>query len=473
MAAWLALWPGGPVAASEAVNRAVNAGVRSAKRSCGDLGVHVVDVASGRTVYEYDADRERILASNTKLFTAAAALDRLGPGHFFETEVLLRGEVESGVLTGDLAVIGGGDPSISGRFHQGDAFAVFREWADELARRGIRRVRGDLVMVHGLFDDAVVHPDWPRDQLAKWYEAPVAALSFSDSCARVKIWPDGRPGAPAQVAGLPRVPFFDVEVTARTTSSSSNHRVGVTRQPEGDRLTVWGAVYRGARPVETWVAVADPVRYFGLALRQALEEEGIRVDGDVTVTAELPAAEWRRLVVHRSDLLSALEVVNKRSQNFYAESVLKLLGARSCGRGSWEAGLEVVAEFLERVGLGRGTYRMADGSGMSRNNRFSARQVTTLLAEMVQHRYAVEFLRTLPYSGEEGRSWERRLAEDPYRGNVFAKTGRLRAVSALSGYAKAASGRLYAFSVLCNGAKGDWGAKAGQDEIVKAIVRNG
>ena len=95
--------PGSP---DDAVNRAVNAGVRSARRSCGAIGVHVVDLSDGRTVYAYNADRQRIVASNTKLFTAATALDRLGPGHFFETEVLLDGRVAGGVLTGDLAIVG-------------------------------------------------------------------------------------------------------------------------------------------------------------------------------------------------------------------------------------------------------------------------------------------------------------------------------------------------------------------------------
>lgn len=465
--------PVGADSATDAVNRAVNAGVRTAKRSCGALGVHVYDIASGRSVYEYNADRQGIVASNTKLFTSAAALDRLGPGHFFETEVLIAGRVAGGALTGDLAVVGGGDPNISGRHHQGDALAIFRGWAAELKQRGIRRIEGDLVMVDGLFEGPHVHPDWPRDQLAKWYEAPVAALSFSDSCALVKIWPNGRSGTRAQVDVLPRVQFFDVENTATTTSSSKRHRVGVTRAADEDRLTVWGAVYHGARPVETWVAVDDPVRYFGVALRQALEDEGVGVGGDVRVSRQLPPAAWTRVALHRSDLMSTLEVINKRSQNFYAESVLKLLGARTCGRGSWDAGVRVVGEFLQSLGLAPGSYRMADGSGMSRNNRFTPRQVTTLLAKMLDHRHATEFLRTLPYSGEAGLSWEKRLADEPYGGNVFAKTGRLRGVSALSGYAKAGSGRLYAFSVLCNNSRGDWGAKAGQDEIVRAIIRNG
>ncbi|MDX1644758.1 MAG: D-alanyl-D-alanine carboxypeptidase/D-alanyl-D-alanine-endopeptidase, partial [Thermoanaerobaculia bacterium] len=187
----------------------------------------------------------------------------------------------------------------------------------------------------------------------------------------------------------------------------------------------------------------------------------------------LPPGAWRRILVHRSDLLTTLEVVNKRSQNLYAESVLKVLGAEVCRRGSWDGGIEAVEEFLVPIGLPAGSYELADGSGMSRRNRASARQVTTLLEAMFRHRYSAEFVATLPYSGERGLSWERRLAEDPYRGNVFAKTGRLAGVSTLSGYAKGTSGRVYAFSILCNRTSGDWGAKAAQDEIVRAIVRHG
>lgn len=465
--------PAGGASGGAAVNPAVNTAVREARGSCREIGVHVVDLATGLSVYEYYADEPRILASNTKLFTAAAALDRLGPGYLFETEVLTRGETTGGTLEGDLAVVGGGDPNISGRHFQGDSLAIFRHWAGELAARGIRRIAGDLVLVDGLFEDETVHPDWPRDQLAKWYQAPVAALSFSDNCALVRIWPPAGDGPRPQVEVLPRVPYFDVETTAATTSSRSHHRIGVTRAPDEDRLTVWGRVYRQARPFETWVAVHDPVEYFGRALRHALEEEGIAVAGRIERSRHLPAGAWRRMTVHRSDLLTTLEVINKRSQNFYAESVLKLLGVEVCRRGTWEGGVEAVSGFLERLGLPRASYSLADGSGMSRDNRFTPRQVTTLLGAMFEHRWAAEFLSTLPYSGEGGLSWEKRLAEAPYAGNIFAKTGRLAGVSTLSGYAKAASGRVYAFSILCNRTAGDWGAKTGQDGIVRAIVRHG
>lgn len=465
-----------PAETDPALRQAVDAQVAAARRVASALGVHVVDLASGAEVYSYNADTERILASNTKLFTAAAALDRLGPGYFFETEILARGEVVGGTLAGDLAVVGSGDPNLSGRQYFGDSFGPFREWAAVLARHGIARVASDVVLVHGFFDDERVHPDWPRDQLTRWYEAPVEALSFNDNCVLVRVEPDGGPGRPARVEVVPPLPIFTVDSSARTTSDHRQQWVAIGRRTgaEGHVLTASGKIYSRTRSIDEWIAVDDPLRYFGAALAAALAEEGIAVAGEVRPAEGLAGGDgWRRLHTHRTDLLTVLEVVNKRSQNFYAESVLKLLGAELCGEGTWRAGIRAVAELLDEIGIAAGTYQMTDGSGMSRGNRFTPRQVTRLLEHMFGHRWGHEFVRTLPFSGERDLGWEKRLAEPPYRGNVMAKTGNLNGVSTLSGYAKARSGKLYAFSILANGISSRAEARTAQDRIVRTLVDHG
>jgi D-alanyl-D-alanine carboxypeptidase/D-alanyl-D-alanine-endopeptidase (penicillin-binding protein 4) len=183
---------------------------------------------------------------------------------------------------------------------------------------------------------------------------------------------------------------------------------------------------------------------------------------------------------HRTDLPTILEVVNKRSQNFYAEALVKLLGLELCGEGSWAAGGEAVATFLDKVGIRRGAYVWADGSGMSRNNRFSARQLTSVLRHMYYHPHGRAYLRSLAYSGESEldppwmtSSLSERLDEAGYRSNVLAKTGGLDGVSTLSGYVKAQSGRIYAFSILCNSAPARWRAIQAQDRIVRILVDRG
>ena len=457
---------------------AVNAQVSAARKVAPAIGVHVLELASGETAYSYNASTQRILASNTKIVTSAAALDRLGPGYFFETQILARGKIEGEVLRGDLAILGGGDPNLSGRQYQGDAYGPFREWARALRRLDIRRVDGDLFLVHGLFDSDFVHADWPRNQLTRWYEAPVAALSFNDNCVLVKVEPGTRSGGAARVETVPPLPLFQVENSASTTSRGNQQwlDIGRKQQPgEENTLTVRGKIYQRSDPYDKWVAVADPVAFFGAALEQALAEEGIEIAGRVVAAAELTRSEavWRRVLTHRTDLLTVLEVVNKRSQNFYAESVLKLLGAEQCGDGSWLGGVRAVQEFLDELGLVPGSYRLADGSGMSRNNRFTPEQMTKILHSMFNHTWGAEYVSTLPHSGERGLRWSRRLADPPYRGNVMAKTGYLNGVSTLSGYAKARSGKVYAFSILMNSIRTDRQAKAAQDRIVKAVIDHG
>lgn len=456
-----------------ALSRNVNDAVVGAKAVAREVGVHIVDLASGEDVYAYRADNLHIVASNAKLATTAAALERLGPGYFIETSVLSAGEIDSrGRLEGDLAVVGGGDPNLSGRHHLGDPYGPFREWAAALRARGVRHIVGDIVLVHGLFDDQTVHPDWPTNQLDRWYEAPVEALSFSDNCVLVKVSPARSTGAPAAVETVPDLARFRVRSTAKTIGSAGSG-VRIARGGEPAVLEVHGQIRRGADSVDRWVAVRDPVGYFGAALIAALAEEGIAVEGRARATERLPPAAWQPVTVHRSDLLTTLEVVNKRSQNFYAESVLKLLGARHCGEGSWRGGLSVIAEFLAEIGIAQGTYTMADGSGMSRNNRFTPRQMTTLLSSASLLRHGDAFLRTLPISGERGLSWAKRLAEPPYRGNVLAKTGTLKGVSTLSGIAKGRTGRRYVFSILLNAAGPAWRSKSAQDAIVRALIDHG
>ena len=265
-------------------------------------------------------------------------------------------------------------------------------------------------------------PDWPKDQLTRWYEAPVAGLSFNDNCVLVKVNAGPRSGAAAQVETLPPVPLFDVASSARTVGRSRDQWLSIDRRggDEAHVLTVRGGVYLRSEGYDKWVAVADPMAYFASALRQGFDEEGLVIDGEDRMARDLDGAAWQPVWIHRSGLLPTLDVINKRSQNFYAESLLKLLGHEQCGAGTWERGLDVVREFLHQAGIEDG-YRMADGSGMSRNNRFTPEQLTQLLRYMFFHPWGDEFVRSLPYSGEADLKWERRLATPPYRGNVLGQ----------------------------------------------------
>jgi D-alanyl-D-alanine carboxypeptidase/D-alanyl-D-alanine-endopeptidase (penicillin-binding protein 4) len=463
----LCLFVPGLAAAQSPLQRALAAEVAQTAAASGALGVNIVELKTGETVFSHHPDELRVIASNSKLFTTAATLDALGPGYFFETRLLMRGSADRGVLKGDLGVVGSGDPQISGREYGGDPYGAFRPWAAALRQKGIQRITGDLYLADN-FEATRIHPEWPRDQLTDWYEAPIASLAFSDNCILVRVWP-GKAGGLAVVETVPPVPIVRVDDTALTTSRRQGSRLFVGRT--GDLLTVRGSIDAGSGPFETWVTVPDPVLYFGLGLRAALAEEGIAVDGEIRPVPRLPGAIWERVAIHRSDLVTAITTTNKHSQNFYAETLSKVLGASRCGDGSWSAGTRAIEEFMASIGALPGSVHLVDGSGMSRSNQATPRAITTLLRHMFFHPAGAEFAQSLPYGGEDMKSWKRRLASPPYRGNVFAKTGTLNGVSALSGYARAVSGKTYAFSIVLERSRLD--AHGAQDRIVMALIDNG
>jgi D-alanyl-D-alanine carboxypeptidase/D-alanyl-D-alanine-endopeptidase (penicillin-binding protein 4) len=225
--------------------------------------------------------------------------------------------------------------------------------------------------------------------------------------------------------------------------------------------------------VDVWVAVHDPVAYFAAAARSLLAEEGIEIGAGHRYLHGPPPGDWQQVHVVSNPLDRTLAVTNKRSQNFYAESLAKLLGYVETGEGSWASATRTMTDFMVELGVAPTEFRIADGSGLSRANLATPRAMTTLLEKMYFHPYGRDYLLSLPYSGEQDLSWRRRLADPPYRGNVFAKTGTLNGVSTLSGYAKATSGRVYAFSILLNETRGAGVARGAQDRIVRALVDRG
>lgn len=452
------------VGLAEALGRAAGAA------GVGAVGIHVRDVASGAPVFGRRADETFILASNTKIFTTAAALDVLGAGYFFETELAMRGEVEGGVLAGDLAAIGGGDPMFSWRLPGGDPYAVFRIWAEALADRGVRRVDGALFLDHGLFGDERVHPDWRPQTYLEWYQVPVDSLGFFENVVRVQALPAARSGQPARVVTDPPIDYFPIRSEVRTLPSWSGNRMIVHRPFGSEALRVTGGVYVATDKLEKPISIDDPVAYFGAALRTALASRGVTVAGPSRPVADLPGLVWRPVAVHRSSLLDVLEVTNHESNNLMADTLLKLVGATRCGAGTWDGGVRAVSEVVERIGgIPPGSFTFVDGSGLARGNRMAPADVTRFLAGAYREPWAKAYVESLPTGGDRPSSLSKRLEE--HRGRVFAKTGTIAGVSALSGYVFAPSGRVYAFSVLAHGGAGP--ARTVQDAVVDAIARQG
>ncbi len=427
-------------------------------------------------ILEMNAGTELILASTTKLFTTAAALDRLGPGYRFRTTLQQDGALlPDGTLAGRLVVRGGGDPAISGRLYDDDPWAVFRPWARALSARGIRAVRDGLALDTSFFDGVGTHPDWPAAQEQHWWQAPVSALSYNDNVVLVRVTGGLRPGGRASLGFYPARPFLMSLVGRVTTLNGPRAQVGVSRRPGSPRVVASGAVGRR----RTWsgdVTVVDPPLYLASALTKVLEDEGIAVGGDPEVRSEPPSVPMSLPVlhVHETPILPTLAVCNKRSQSFFAEQILKTLGAERRGLGSWENGLAEVSEFLRSLGLDPSRYRLADGSGRSRENRASAGAYLDFLQALATRwPHFAAFQPTLAVTGDMAGSLRYRMLGPDTRGKVFAKTGNVAGVVTLAGWVEARSGRRYAFVILANGGCVEGRGHAYQDQILATLARFG
>jgi len=437
------------------------------------VGVHVVAVASGRVIYSRNAMRRFIVASNEKLVTAAAALEVLGADYRFETALYGRGPVRRGVLRGDLILRGGGDPTIGGRYDDENAIDVFRRWARSLRSEGLRGVTGDAVADDTFFDRRYRHPNWGRYPAWKWHYTTASALSVNDNCVVITVEPGPQAGAPASAALAPA--SAPLKLLNLCQTATKRHAIWFDRSAGEDTIKVGGHVRLGSAGYSGEVTVPDPPLYAATTLKQAFEEEGLRIEGRARVLRAADPALYegaQRLCLRSTALPPVLHTMVKRSHNHYAEQVMKTIGAEARGVGSWEAGAAGAAEMLRRMGFSDEEFCLDDGSGLSRENELTPALLTSLLVEMARSPYGPAFAQLLPVAGEDG-TLRRRLTEAPYRGNVRAKTGYLSGVGALSGYATTRSGVAVAFSVLINDSHnppGTYSMRQKLDAICRAIV---
>ena len=422
-------------------------------------GALVVDLESGDVLYERNAARRFVPASNMKLFTTAAALDALGPDFRYQTSLYAEGNVDRGTLRGSLVVRGSGDPTFGGRYTGGDLTLVFRQWADSLRAAGIRRIAGPVVGDDDVFDNVSLGEGWSWDDLVWYYGAEVSGLQFGEGTVEVALH-GTTPGSPTRVVVEPD--FGYVRLVNRTeTTSGGGIREGYRRDLGDNVFTLTSRVPAGRVEREA-LSVVNPTEYFVSTMVGVFRQRGIAVRGeavDVDEWGRRPRYEtMQRIASHQSPRLSAIAAeTNTDSNNLYAEHLLRTLGAYAyrgtdVPLGSARAGAEAAAPFLRRVGVDPASFRIADGSGLSALNRLTPVGIVSVLRGMHQHpddATREAFYRSLAVGGFTG-TLERRYRSGDARGNVRAKTGYISGARTLSGYVTADNGRLLAFSLLCN-----------------------
>ncbi len=438
-------------------------------------GALVYSLDSGDTIFSIAPDSALAPASNVKLLTTAAALHRLGPDYRFRTYVLSDAPVRDSVLQGDLTLYGTGDPGISDRFY-GQKDEVFQRLIDDLKAAGISEIAGDIIADASFFPGPLRDEGWEQRDLNEHFTAGVSALSYNENVVSFRIMP-GPAGAAPHVETVPPHSALEVENTAETVTGRARPRLAILRDNPLEPVRITGRIALNSRDVWRQMTVAVPADFVGASFRAALEERGITVQGE-TRRVEVPIqsvvsrisspvlgrAGGRVLGRHTSRPLSDyLEIVNKDSNNLFAELIFRAVGRADSGVGSPEASADAVRQTLVSLGVDTDGLRQVDGSGLAGTNRVSAASFVDLIRRMSEGPLWPEYWASLPRAGtrrELGRMYRTAAAD-----NLRAKTGTIDGVSALSGMVRSQDGERLAFSLIVNGSPSQTRAKRLENQI--------
>ncbi|UCH62844.1 MAG: D-alanyl-D-alanine carboxypeptidase/D-alanyl-D-alanine-endopeptidase [Fidelibacterota bacterium] len=450
--------------------------VQSEGQSTADWGIYARNLKTSKVLVEYNADKLFLPASNTKLYTTSAALELLKPGFRYVTPIMATGPVRDSVLTGDLIVVGVGDPTWSGRFHEDDGTRVFQGWADSLKALGVGVIAGDIVGVDAVFDDFLLGSGWSWDNESYYYSAQVTGLSFNENTLNVTIEPSESGQSPTIVTN-PLTSYVTIEnrlVTLDTLAWLDSLGLLdslalvdtlmlpdslVFPEPNWDLNRPRGTnriIFKGILlpdTIETGASVEDPVTYTATVLKETLMREGINVQGGIRgislfqdeTGAEVAEADTLFLY-HSPPLRDIIYYLNKDSQNFMAETLLRTIGILAGNGGSARSGLNLARQVWAEMGVDTNSTFLVDGSGLSRYNKLTPRNTVRLLTYMSGDS---TFIRSLPIAGVNG-TLEKQMKNTAAEGRVFAKTGTLMHVRSLSGYAVNLKGDWIVFSIMVN-----------------------
>jgi D-alanyl-D-alanine carboxypeptidase/D-alanyl-D-alanine-endopeptidase (penicillin-binding protein 4) len=421
--------------------------VRAPALSPDDTGVAILSLPERRPIFMRNADRPFVPASTLKILTSAAALALLKPEFVYKTRILADSPIDAaGTVAGNLYIQGSGAPDLVGE-----------SWwlmARRLSALGLRRVDGDLVADESYFDTVRRPPGWPQPAADSWYNAPIGALSCNFNVVTVTVDPSPLIGARPDLTLEPAASFFQVLNRATTTAGPGSLSVSRSFENGQNGLVINGTIRRGGGPAVFHRAVEEPALYAAHAFREIARSERIEIRGNLTVGAVPEKA--RELHVHESRPLGALvRDMNKNSSNFMAEMLVKTLGAQFAGPpGTTGSGLDVVRNYVAGLGVDTSGLRLADGSGLSDDDRVPARVLADVLARLWgDFEIGPELVSSLPIGGADG-TLDERFGTEGSRRRVRAKTGRVAGALTLAGYVTNRDGRTLAFVMLANRPRG-------------------
>jgi D-alanyl-D-alanine carboxypeptidase/D-alanyl-D-alanine-endopeptidase (penicillin-binding protein 4) len=403
------------------------------------LGILITKAGSGKTIYQKNAQRNFVPASNLKLLTGLATLLQLGPGYRYTTAILAnKSKIKNGILNGKLYIQFSGDPSLTST----DLKALIVA----LKKQGVHQIADDIVIDKSVFDDQPYASGWMWDDINVCYSAPLSGANLDHNCFRFTLTPSKHTHGTAIIKHLKKANYFNVSnsITSQNKPNCSMH----LSSSMDNHYVLSGCVHATDAPYAFNVAVKNPLRYITHTLRDLLQQQGISFAGHITL-GKTPK-KLNTLAAHDSAPLSTLlKKMLRSSDNLYADAFFKTLGhVQSKAPGSWDNGSKALKSILHNKENVDFSYaEIIDGSGLSRYTLLSPQLIVNTLNAALQD-VRVNFK---PYLAQGGTSGTLRGRKRLPR-SVRAKTGSMENISSLSGYVNNKKGQTLSFSIISNNA---------------------
>jgi len=446
-------------AAFAGLSERIDAIINQASQKKVQFGICIVKAETGKAVYSHNAEKAMIPASNMKIVITAAALEYLGADYEYKTKV--------GLCDDTLVITGSGDPLLADKVtdakYNRKAGWIFEDIAGKLKEAGITTIN-DIVVDSSIFDDNRVHPNWPGQQLNKWYACEVSGLNFNGNCIEVTA---ENIGGKVVIATEPATGF--VKITDKVAAiSKGRSAVGAYRVPgKANHLIIKGKCRRKQGPFA--VAIEQPAAFFGFVLAENLTKRGIITKGKLLEKPAGADCKLKILAQYSTPMDECLARCNKDSFGLAAEALLKTIAANANAdkkNGSWAGGAEIIRQYLLGLGIKENQFYIDDGSGLSRENKLSASAITGVLTNVYKSKNRQLYKDCLAVGGVDG-TIGKYFKEEEYKGKIFGKTGYINKVKSFSGLCSTESGD-YIFSILANNTNGQ--TRTAINDIAKAIV---
>ncbi len=417
-------------------------------------GYCVKYAAKDSVLASYNSQLSLVPASTLKILTTGAALFMLGPQYKYETQLQYDGVLDSvsGVLDGNIYIKGSGDPSLGSAYFadKKDTLGLPAKWAALIRAKGIKKVTGCVVGDDDAFESEMIPSTWIWGDMGNYYGAGACGLSFMDNKYTVYFKSNIIRAQPATVKRIvPEIPGLSLKNNVTSGPANSGDNAYIYGAPYSYERYMTGTIPVGKDDYDVEGSMPDPAMFCAWSLKNALEKAGTKVEkGATTRRLALDSIKgFGRNTIYRHlspELSKIVYYTNMKSNNHYAESLLKTIALAKNGWGEDNAGTDLVLNLWASKGVPvKGIY-MNDGSGLSRANAISPEAETEVLRAIAADTTVFRaFYNSLPPAGA--------FAEGTFAdNNMRVKSGYITRARSYTGYVKNRKGKLLAFSVILN-----------------------